>query len=527
MRYICLCLISTSLWGSLCQASDEAVGPDDCLVIILSTTPAEGRAGTGFAIGDGTLVVTAYHVVAEASAEGQHRMLGVVKIVSPYLGQCSYAQVVAVSKQHDLVMFKVPWKGHPAFELADDRELLQAADLETIGMVSIVSAIPAEFDRPFPPSFSVGRAILEIDFVAVRQQVPQFISLAGRAQLGPGWSGAPMILPGTRKAAGCFVRLNKSVSDGQLTSQGPALAQARRLAAENNQSQSLTAPETLLRREPDGYQAARLFLQAYKALVRDDYQGSSTKTEELLTLRPQTPIFHVLAAQLQEKQKNYEKAQTHYRSALELDPETPMIQMMYGQFLLERDPNRALETLEGLWEHEQMRPWLALIMWNDLQREQIVDEHHIQLLQEALAVEPGNAYLWFNLGATQLQQGRSDEGFQSMTKAVELFPERSAFRGQLARLLENDGRLDEAEGHFRRLLEIEPENPVVYFWFARFLARHRPPAKALALNVAQKALALLPGHGLPREEVEQLIREIQQANPPDEEGPAIQIQPDR
>ena len=516
MKYLCFCLALASLSANLCRAFEEAVGSDDCLVIILSTTPAEGHAGTGFAIGDGTLVVTAYHVVAEASAEGQHRMLGVVKIVSPYLGQCSYAQVVAVSKQHDLVMFKVPWKGHPAFELADDRELLQAADLETIGMVSIVSAIPAEFDRPFPPSFSVGRAILEIDFVAVRQQVPQFISLAGRAQLGPGWSGAPMILPGTRKAAGCFVRLNKSVSDGQLTSQGPALAQARRLAAENDQLQSLAAPESLLAREADGYQVARLFLQAHKALVRNDYQKASTRTEELLTLRPQTPIFHILAAQLQEKQEDYKKAEAYYRSALELDSETPTIRMMYGQFLLQRDPNRALDTLEGLWEYERMRPWLALIMWNDLQREQIIDDHHIQLLQEALTVEPGNAYLWFNLGAAQLQLGQTDEGFESMTRAVDLFPERGSLRGQLARLLEDAGRLDEAEGHFRRLLQIEPGNAVVHVWLARFLSRHRPEAREEALKEARTAVQLPPREGLPPEAIQKIINQIESARSQEE-----------
>jgi len=516
MRYLCLSLALAGLPINLCQASEEAVGPDDCLVIILSTTPTEGRPGTGFAIGDGTLVVTAYHVVAEASPEGQHRMLGAVKVVSPYLGQCRYAEVVAVSKQQDLIMLKVPWKGHPAFELADDRELLQAADLETIGMVPIVSAIPADSDRPFPPSFSVGRAILEIDFVAVRQQVPQFISLAGRAQLGPGWSGAPMIIPETLKAAGCFVRLNKSVSDGQLTSQGPALAQARRLAAENNQSQSLTTPESLLAREADGYKVTRLFLEAHKALVRDDYQEASTKTQELLTLRPRAPVFHILAAQLQEKQKNYEKAETHYRSALELDPETPMIQMMYGQFLLERDPNRATEILEGLWGHERMRPWLALIMWSGLQPEQTVDEHHRQLLQQALAVEPGNAYLWFNLGVAQLQLGQTDEGFGSMTRAVDLFPERGSLRGNLARLLEDDGRLDEAEGHFRRLLQIEPGNSVVHVWLARFLSRHRPEAREEALKEAQTALQLPPREGLSREVIQEIINQIESTPPQDE-----------
>lgn len=516
-RHVCFSLALILFVTGLCPASESPVAVDDCLVIILSTTPTEGRPGTGFVIGDGTLVVTAYHVVAEASSEGQHKMLGVVKVLSPYLGQCCYAEAIAVNEQQDLVVLKVPWQGHPAFKLADDRELLQATDLETIGMLSIVSAIPAETDRPFPPSFSLGRDILEIDFVAVRQQVPQFVSLAGRGQLGPGWSGAPMILPGTLKAAGCFVRLSKSIGDGQVTCQGPALAQVKHLLVENNLSHSLTASQPLLAEKADGYAVARLFLQTHKDLIQNRYEEASAGIEELLMLRPQTPAFHVLAAQLQEKQKHDDQAQTHYQAALKLDPRTPAIRMIYGQFLLERDPTQAMAILEGLWGHASMRPWLILIMWSHVQGTPTIDEHYRQLLEEALDMEPGNAYLWLNLGAAQLQQGQADEGFQSMTKAVELFPERSSLRGQLARLLESSGRLEQAEGQFRRLLEIEPENPVVYFWLARFLTKHRPQSKSMALDVASKALSLPPGHGLPREEIEQLIREIRQAGQQKEE----------
>jgi len=501
--------------AGLCHASREAIEPGDCLVIVLSTTPMEGRPGTGFTIGDGTLVVTPYHVAAEASQEGEHRMLGVIKVVSPYLGQCCYAEIVALSERRDLILLKVPWAGHPAFELATNQELLQATDLEVVGILPIISAIPPESTRPFPPSLIAERNVLEIDFVAVRQQIPRFVSLAGRGQMGPGWSGAPMIIPETLKAAGCFVRLNKSVRSGELTSQGPALAQAKRLAKEGHQSESLTASEPILPRAADGYAVTRLFLQANKLLVRDDYAEASAKAEELLTLRPESPVLRVLAAQLQEEQDNSERAEAHYQTALGFDPKAPMPRMMYGQFLLDRDPDKGLEILGGLWGNVRMRPWLILVMWNVLS-ERPLDENGLQRLQEALAVEPANAYLWFNLGGAQIQLGPEDEGFRSMIRAVELLPERGSLRGHLARLLEKNGRLDEAEEHFRSLLPIEPENPVVHFWLARFLLRHRPEARAEALRVAQRALALQPRGGLPRNEIERLIEEIRAMDSHDE-----------
>jgi tetratricopeptide (TPR) repeat protein len=141
-------------------------------------------------------------------------------------------------------------------------------------------------------------------------------------------------------------------------------------------------------------------------------------------------------------------------------------------------------------------------------------------------VEPDNAYLWFNLGGAQIQSGREEQGFDALRRAVELLPERGSLRGHLARLLEQSGRLDEAEEHFRRLLLIEPENPVVYFWLARFLFRHRPDAQAEALRLAQQALALPPRGGLPREEIEKLINQIQSLDSPDD-TPVIESSPRR
>jgi predicted Zn-dependent protease len=76
------------------------------------------------------------------------------------------------------------------------------------------------------------------------------------------------------------------------------------------------------------------------------------------------------------------------------------------------------------------------------------------------------------------------------TRFVELYPERGPFRANLARLLEKTGALGEAEKHFRKLLEVEPENPTVYLWLAEFLARHRPQVRKEALEYAEKALGL-------------------------------------
>ena len=42
---------------------------EDSLVVVVSRSPMGRRAGSGFVIGDGTLVVTAHHLVFEESAQ--------------------------------------------------------------------------------------------------------------------------------------------------------------------------------------------------------------------------------------------------------------------------------------------------------------------------------------------------------------------------------------------------------------------------------------------------------------------------
>jgi Flp pilus assembly protein TadD len=79
----------------------------------------------------------------------------------------------------------------------------------------------------------------------------------------------------------------------------------------------------------------------------------------------------------------------------------------------------------------------------------------------------------------------------------------------LAQLLEKQGRLDDAERHFRKLLEIESDNPVVHMWLAQFLARHRAGAKEEALKQAQIALELPIRGGLSRQVIEEFISSLQ------------------
>jgi len=484
-----------------------SVEPRDSLVLVDMYSFMEKRAGCGFVIGDGTLVVTAHHLVFEESEHGQHEMRGMVFVASPYLGDACEAKIVAADEELDLAVLETPWKGHPALRLVDESGLMSAERLVVTGIPETVRSLAPSSHEPLIESLDGQTEDLSVDFVAVRGKIPRFIALSEVGQLGEGWSGSPMLLPDSNIAAGCFTSLQ--TERGELVgARGSAVTQVRRLLKQCGREQSLAPSDSHLAPVKDAMDAFILLAQAYHHITNKQYGWASDKIEKFLRLRPESSFGYTQSAGIAEKQNRYDSAEQHFQKALELNPEEMGTRFYYAQFLSDRDPDKALEMLQQIWQHDQWKPAVAVLMFNILiERDQF--QHASELLNEALKLNPRNAYLWMGLGGCQYNLKKLDEAIEDYSKAVELLPERGPFRGQLAHLLEHVGRLDEAEKQFRELLNVEPDNPVVHLWLARFLGKHRSQAKDEALKEAKIALELPPRKDLPREKIEQFIQELQ------------------
>ena len=492
-----------------------AVDPEDALVLV-NTRSVMGRfAGNGFVIGDGTLAVTAHHLVFEKSKKGPHKMGGFVFVASPYLGEGIEAEIVAADEELDLAVLKIPWKGHPALRLADESDLLSAERLVVTGIPEIVRSIGASGYEPLSENIDAWSEDLAVDYVAVRQKNPRFISLSETGRLGPGWSGSPILLPESNIAAGCFTALQRRRDEsGEVKgAKGPAVNQIGRLLNKSEYEQSLLPCDSRLSKPEDATDAFLLLVQSSHHYSNRQYGWASDRMERFLELRPESCFGYTHSAMIAEKQERFDLAERHHRKALELNPGATGSRFYYAQFLSDRRPDEALEIFQEMWKIDEMKPAVTLLMFNILAGRNEFQRAG-ELLEEALKINPENAYLRMNLGACQHRLGKTDEAIANFTKAVELLPERGPFRGQLAHILEKAGRLDEAEKHFRELLNIEPKNPVVHLWLARFLGKHRPEAKDEALKEARIALELPRRKGLPKEKIEQVIQELQSETEP-------------
>jgi tetratricopeptide (TPR) repeat protein len=504
-------VVSVTLFILVCPAvvfcqNDNATTPEDCLVLVTSSTPFGKFAGNGFVIGDGSLAITAHHIVYEESKLGRHRMPGLVTVLSPYLGEVCSVEILAADEQLNVAIVKLPWRGHPAIKIADSNSVPLAERVEIIGMPETLSAIGTDANEPISDGASVQHKTLPIDYVGVRRAVPRLISLLGGDQLGDKWSGSPMLLPETSDAVGCFVRL--SIAKGNIVSaRGPAMEQVKRLLNQKSQAEALRPADKILNRPDDNMKVFSSFLKAYRLYTSRDFDAASEKASEIIRLRPKSVYMHAFAASIAEKQDKNEQAEKYYQKALELDPNAIASRILYAQFLSTKDTQKALGILQGIWDRESARPFAAMLIFNILSgRGEYKDCS--KFMEEALRVNRNNAYLWVDLCACQAKLGNMNDAIDSLTKAVALIPERGPFRGQLAHFLQQSGRLDEAEKHFRELLKIEPNNPVVHLWLARFLAENRPEAKDEALKEAQIALELPQQGGLTKEIIEKFISDL-------------------
>ncbi len=488
--------------------------PESALVIVTSRCFAAERAGNGFVVGDGTLVITNDHLVYEESGEGDHRLKGFVAVFSPYLGEVCSGRILASDQELDLAVLEVPWKGHPALSLADANAVASARSARVIGLPAVIKRLE-DWDSGATgvETFAPDEQELPVAFESTWLRASRIVALEGIGELGRGWSGSPMLVPGTSTAIGCFGSVSRTVVVSWvalLRAKGPAVWQVPGFLGGNFDESRLHCADTLLKRPEDAHEACSLALRAASSLRPGRYESALEPARALVRLRPESNSAHKMLASASEHVGQTEAAREAYRRAVGLDPNDLNAQLLYAQFLAgQGDPNKAQQILDRLWKAGRSRDMVAIALVN-LWGEQGEFSCCLAILEEATKLHPRNAYLWQQMTACRMQAQGPAAAIEPLTRAVELYPERGPFRGSLARLLEMTGRLDEAERHFRKLLEVEPENPVVYCWLAQFLSKHRPEATEEALSVAERALGLPPHASLPRETIEAMVKDLRE-----------------
>ncbi|NQU40803.1 MAG: ankyrin repeat domain-containing protein [Lentisphaerae bacterium] len=470
-------------------------------IVRISVRTMDGQAdGQGFVLENGALIATAAHVIMDRSeGGGEHQMRFAPLVISPYYGDVFEAAVVAVAPDADLALLKPSWSGHPAFDLASEGEISNAT-------AAVVAALVPREGRELGTAYDLrlDAERLPLDLHRMKTKGDGLIRVGLVERAGPGWSGCPFILPDGETVAGLFYRWERWVEDE--TADGPSWlcgVPATRIQALVNSVAGAEAQreEPLPEQAPDHAEAFTAAVRTMAAYAARDAAESAKHARRLVELRPESPMAHMLLGRALFRAGDPESGERQLNQGLEIHPQSSAL--LFGLASVLQETGRKDEAIECFQRILKADPDYSMARMNLMQTigEAGQLEEALVLGQESVAREPRNAYFWMNLGGCQMQLGSIEEAIVSMGTCVELMPEKGPFRGTLARVLEKAGKLDEAETHFRKLPEIEPDNPVVWYWLAKFLSDHRPAAVAEAIKALTTAERLntkgkLPGKTL-------------------------------
>jgi len=479
------------------------------VAIIFSRSIDGSSCGNGFFVGDGSLIVTAGYVVFPRRFAGFHQGDVFVTVLSPHRGDVAEAQVVAQDRALDVVLLRVQWRGHPALRIAEESELVAADRLqlnaftnEQSAVVAGTPALPPPSRPPSPPQDQ--RVMLDINAVMVRQNVTRSI-LTMAAPPGPGWAGAPMVLPGTDSVGGCYVRAHADGSAGV----GVACGAIRRMIENANASEALNRSDEKFAKSAHADEATLAYLGGVSASAAGDAQAALDGFRGYLKIRPSSAIGYRDAAGQFRALKRMQDAQVYYEKALELDPSLLSARVLYGQLLHERIlPRAAEEHLSYAWHHGGNGGTVAIVPLCNVLREQGRDAECVLLLDQALQRCSSDAHLWSYLGQTKRTLDDSAGAAEAFARAADLMPEDPTPRLQAAQQFESAGERARAEFQYRTLIAEHPDAATAHFHFARFLA-HDSNRNKEAIERAQQALSLSGTPGSPpRSVIESLIAAI-------------------
>jgi tetratricopeptide (TPR) repeat protein len=497
------------------------VSTSDSVVIIITTTLSDNKIGSGAVIGDGSLVVTAWHLVFESSETGLHSMRGITTVISPYLGRVCNARVLIANRELDAALLEIPWRGHPGFKLLSDNEVHEAdrVRFESYILKPSVNDNLSSYDQ-------IKTTSLLVESILCRHGIPSQIIIRGHGKLDKGWSGCPIISEKDDSLIGCFTELSGQKPTVELsflpdkslynctnkeTASGPAVGLVRQLVSEVNRTDSLLAKTQRILRQPnDSREATQHLLHAFQLRSTDD-DSLPQAMEELnrfLTLRPNSITGKVFLASWFEDAGRPKEAEQMFEQALATDAANFHSRIAYGQFLASY--GRPSEAADQFRQAKVCSPDNSLA---DCMLAQVLAatdniETSLAAINSAIEEYPENSRLHAVRGLAYMRNREPDAAIESMKKAITLWPENQIFRRILAVTLENKGRLDEAELHLRDLTVLNPDDPGANFLLAKFLATHRPALRTEAIELANRALSLSDQSETEQRKIRELLRSL-------------------
>lgn len=226
---------------------------------------------------------------------------------------------------------------------------------------------------------------------------------------------------------------------------GARTIQASMLVREGKSDEALVLAETIVKEDPSYGPAAGLLASLY------EQAGRTTDAEKVLLAavgKSESPIaLKLQLGQLYAREKNNEAAEKMLREIIAVRPDELNYRMQLAQFLMQTEQADEAESV----------------------------------LREAVNADPKDAKRYIVLADLLMTNKGAEAAVEYLQKSIVEKPELSDLRLALARLYENDSKLDEAKKVYDDMVALYGEEP------AGLIARNRLAAHAAAVDDMETA----------------------------------------
>jgi tetratricopeptide (TPR) repeat protein len=459
------------------------VRPEDAIVLIRTANTLRATRGSGFAIGDGSWIVTASHVVSADVGKGRRAWDRTAFVYSPWTGRPYEARVVAVDGVADIALLRMPQAGFPALPL-ENPDLKDAS-----------AALNALKDRPvhlfgFPLSYGedtiAALARPEHNDSRLREIAKRgdtnLCVLNACPDVQPGWSGGPMVSGDRGAVIAVFHSLyrpkagvDEGFPAGSLT--GYLVDLLRQAGAGDLAPFAQVAAPTV----PKPADAAERMAHEMRSLswsAVGNWKKAEEEQRDLIKMAPGDGLPHAELGRLLREEGRLPEAIKELREAVRLAPHSMTANLYLGRALhLDYDPKGASTALDAAVEASpgEVEPQLALAeVYEDSQKADQA-EALLRKLRESNPTHPGVLY---RLGELLLRArpagpGR-EEGMAVLAEAAALAvsdPGLSFIAVAYARALDNARKPKQAEEFFHQILRGDPQSAEAHYYLAVLLLR--------------------------------------------------------
>jgi len=448
---------------------------EDSVVAVFATGRAGGLMASGFAVADGTWIVTAPAAVTE-TVYGKKSNLWDVFVVSRVTGEIYPASVAAVDEDSSLALLTISKPAAPGVKLAPDSVVSYAPRVtlgqllsgEDVGSKFPTSILGFDFQKT-PPKYVVkswrgsngciseikSRDLLFLSKVTPDEKPPK-AALVMRYGQAVGVFQVRIFVEGGQKPV-VFYRatpvkllrqfLKKSGLDEKLIS-------------------AASGPASIDDAEP-AFQSACF---ALTASLFGSSQEAFDKASEALKIRPNSAVLNMLKGAALIKLGKPEDAVKSLNAALDIDPKLISARLERGIAYMVAGKNAAAEEdLRAVFKEQPNNVRALFALTAVLSSSDSGLPECSRLLKDAERRNPDDLDVRIELARVLKKQKDYDGAIERLKFVIEKVPSRTDVRATLASAYEASGKFDLAEAQYRKIVELEPQNPDAYFFLIDYL----------------------------------------------------------